>query len=56
MIPSNKTIAEHNMAKIRTLYEAGQISYQGALNFLQMVVELNPYRADELVSSWQSKQ
>lgn len=42
-----------NVVKIKSLYEARNIGYDGALNFLQIVCDIDEGRASDLVASWQ---
>lgn len=42
-----------NIVKVRNIYETRKISYDCAMNFLQIVADMNEGRAAELISSWQ---
>lgn len=41
-----------NVVRVRRLYERRLITYDGAVNFLCIISEMNEGKADELVASW----
>lgn len=45
-------MTHQNVLQIEQLYRKRMVSYDGAMNFLQIVSELNEGRAAELVDSW----